>query len=858
MSEKYFASFYKCALQVNPYCYAEYRGENPMSEEDYNAAILEKCRENHIDVVGLANHGNVDDSEKLRKKLGDNGVVVFPGFEIMSAEKIHMVCLFPETCTASELNRYLGSMGLGMAINGNETSTKTCLDIADMVEKAGGFWYAAHITGDNGILKLGKLNTVWQSEKLVAAQIPDSKENVDSNYKNIISNKDPQYKREKLPAYINACDIDKPEDLDKESATTLIKMSELTFANFVIAFKDPDSRIRLNSELEKGYQSSICALNVFGGYLDGLTIEFSDNLNAVIGGRGTGKSTIINLIRYALDLLPKDKIRRKEFDEMLENNLGTSARVELSIRSNSRFGESFKVIRRYKANPTIEDMNGKVSNLSVKDILPGIEIYGQNEIMDVVRSPEQITQIVRRLFQKETTLEQKIEETYTALQKNSKELDTLEEQSASEEQETADLPALKERLEYYKSAGLDGKLSLITQLTNEKSEFEAVSRKLPRQIQKLSEVNFPVDGQLKNTVLVDFITAYNKRIEEINKLQEDLLSWSTDQFNQIRSAWESTLNEKDDEIRNSLSMISGIQDKTGAEIVEDYTALLKKINGAEPIQHQIEQRKKEVARLKQERKTLVEACQKCWDEYAASVNKQLKKLNKKKLNGVVEIDVRYRQQKDSLLQRLKAIDGVGEKAVTGIDQYDGLDVFVFAEDVRSGADTIKSKYSLTAGMAEKIVQGLTEKDLREIEEMRLEDLFVIKLFVNGRFKEMGNLSKGQQCTAILHILLLENKDSLIVDQPEDNLDNSFITDTLVTAIRDNKIHRQYIFATHNANIPVFGDAELIVAMDETEGHGHICEGGIGSVDSQMVKEHVVRILEGGEAAFKMREEKYGL
>ena len=104
MSEKYFASFYKCALQVNPYCYAEYRGENPMSEEDYNAAILEKCRENHIDVVGLANHGNVDDSEKLRKKLGDNGVVVFPGFEIMSAEKIHMVCLFPETCTASELN----------------------------------------------------------------------------------------------------------------------------------------------------------------------------------------------------------------------------------------------------------------------------------------------------------------------------------------------------------------------------------------------------------------------------------------------------------------------------------------------------------------------------------------------------------------------------------------------------------------------------------------------------------------------------------------------------------------------------------------------------------------------------------
>ena len=858
MSEKYFASFYKCALQVNPYCYAEYRGENTMSEDDYNASILKKCRTNHINVVGLANHGNVDDSEKLRKKLADNGIVVFPGFEIMSAEKIHMVCLFPETCTASELNRYLGSMGLGMAIKGNETSIKTCLDIADMVKQAGGFWYAAHITSDNGILKLGKLNPVWQSDRLVAAQISDSKENVDPKYKNIIRNTDPQYKREKPPAYINACDIDKPDDLDKESATTLIKMSKPTFSNFVIAFKDPDSRIRLNSELEKGYQSSICALNVFGGYLDGLEICFSDNLNAVIGGRGTGKSTIINLIRYSLDLLPKDKTRKKEFDEMLENNLGASARVELSIRSNSRFGESFKVIRRYKGNPTIEDVNGKVSNLTIRDILPGIEIYGQNEIMDVVRSPEHITQIVRRLFYEENSLEQKIEEAYLALQNNSKALDALELQLVNDEQETVDLPALKERFEYYKAAGLDDKLTLITRLTNEESEFDAVNKKIPSQMKKLSEICFSIEGQLKNTVLLEFVSAYNERIKQINDLQDRLLTWATEQYEKIRKTWEVSRDEKDDEIRKSLSMISGIQDKSGTEIVEDYTTLLKKINGAEPIQHQIEQRKKEIERLKQERKTLIEACQKCWDEYAALLNKQLKRLNKKKLSGVVEIDVRYRQQKDNLLNRLKVIDGVGDKAVTGITQYDGLDVFVFAEDVRSGLETLKSKYSLTAGVSEKIVQGLTEKDLREIEELRLEDLFFVKLFVNGRFKEMGNLSKGQQCTAILHILLLENKDSLIVDQPEDNLDNSFITDTLVTAIRDNKIHRQYIFATHNANIPVFGDAELIVAMDETEGHGHICDGGIGSVDSQTVKKHVVRILEGGEAAFKMREEKYGI
>lgn len=130
--------------------------------------------------------------------------------------------------------------------------------------------------------------------------------------------------------------------------------------------------------------------------------------------------------------------------------------------------------------------------------------------------------------------------------------------------------------------------------------------------------------------------------------------------------------------------------------------------------------------------------------------------------------------------------------------------------------------------------------------------------VGGNFKTIDRLSKGQQCTAILNILLLDNKDPLVVDQPEDNLDNSFIAENLIELIRENKIKRQYIFATHNANIPVFGDAELIVAMEEKEGQGQITENGIGSIDAKDVKEKVVQILEGGRDAFQMRKRKYNI
>jgi predicted metal-dependent phosphoesterase TrpH len=102
MSDQYtYARFWRCALQVNPVGYNRaYRGsEHGMSEADYNQALLAKCQELDIKVVGLADHGSVDSVDTLRNMLAPHGIVVFPGFEIASTEKIHMVCLFPEDTT---------------------------------------------------------------------------------------------------------------------------------------------------------------------------------------------------------------------------------------------------------------------------------------------------------------------------------------------------------------------------------------------------------------------------------------------------------------------------------------------------------------------------------------------------------------------------------------------------------------------------------------------------------------------------------------------------------------------------------------------------------------------------------------
>ncbi|XKG65879.1 hypothetical protein LG336_08210 [Mesobacillus maritimus] len=116
---KKYAEFYKCALQVNPYSYVAYRGgKHDTSEEEYNQLILENCISKDIKVVGLADHGNIETAERLRDLLNENGITVFPGFEIATAEKIHIVCLFSEDTKPEQLNRYLGRLGLTDVENG--------------------------------------------------------------------------------------------------------------------------------------------------------------------------------------------------------------------------------------------------------------------------------------------------------------------------------------------------------------------------------------------------------------------------------------------------------------------------------------------------------------------------------------------------------------------------------------------------------------------------------------------------------------------------------------------------------------------------------------------------------------------
>jgi energy-coupling factor transporter ATP-binding protein EcfA2 len=145
----------------------------------------------------------------------------------------------------------------------------------------------------------------------------------------------------------------------------------------------------------------------------------------------------------------------------------------------------------------------------------------------------------------------------------------------------------------------------------------------------------------------------------------------------------------------------------------------------------------------------------------------------------------------------------------------------------------------------------------QLEVTEIDDRVCIELDVASstepHFKDASELSRGQKCTAILPLLLARRDTPLIVDQPEDNLDNHFIYQTVVDTVRKLKQRRQMVFITHNANIPVLGEADLIIVLDSDGRQGFVRK--MGSLDD--CRGEIIDLLEGGEEAFELRRRRYG-
>ena len=878
-----YAQFWKCALQVNPHGYSNrYRGQDlGLSAESYIEKLRAVCRQQEIKVVGLADHGSVQDVDRMRNALSLDGIVVFPGFEIASTEKVHMVCLFSEDTTTEKLQRVLGKLDLMDPEERVTPSKLGCLDIARIVQEQDGFWYAAHMTGNSGLLRLhqdgGGLVHVWKNHDLVrVGQIPGSIEALDEKYGSIVLNKNLDYRRERAITVINARDVAAPEQLADSRSSTFIKMTHPCFASFLLAFKDPESRVRQADRMQERFYSRIDKLRIEGGYLDGLTASLSGHLNTVIGGRGAGKSTLLECLRYALDVQHKTKDAKKQGDQIVSENLGKAGgRVIVDLCSAANNMKHYQVIRRYGEPPRVIDENGNESTLHPGlDLLPRAEFYGQNEIYELVRSPGELTRVLDRFLPDNAEQQIRLDSAFRKLKENGDRLEKAQEKKDEIKARIAELPKLQERVRQYREQGLEEKLNMVPLLEKERQleprmrqEIERVHGAKLHFEEELPDLTFLSDKALEDLPHADLFLEGRKILEtlvEILQQKLDEIGTAVDEAGRALVPHEEKLKramaESEMRIEKDFAALPAMAGKAGREVGVAYQRLLREIEQIKPVRSELGTVDALVNHLEQERRNLLGEISNIRSARTAAKQRAVRQLNRR-LSGKLRIAVIPDGLRQSLRGFLQGLPKVGQERTKWIEDAQELTIRGLVSTIRKGKDDLLSKgWGLTPGFAETLA-GLNTAQLHALEAIDMEDRISIELNVSHsgdeRFRDLEHLSIGQQCTAILHLLLLNNPDPLIMDQPEDNLDNAFIAERIVKELRSEKTERQFLFATHNANIPVFGDAEWIGVCTAAGDRADMPSDMQGSIDVRKIRDHGAVILEGGREAFTQRREKYG-
>ncbi|MEG1112151.1 MAG: AAA family ATPase [Hafnia sp.] len=867
------AEFFKCALQVNPAGYNKYRGKESLSEEVYNQQLLEACLEAGVQVVGIADHGAVDAVDRLRQLFNEHGIVVFPGFEICSSEKIHFVCLFDENRTVQELERYLSNLGYEDPDDCISPSKLSAVQIIEKVDDLDGFIFAAHSTNDNGVLKC-RMNHVWKESALLAAQIPgtvDDLKGVEDDFcRKAILNKLPDYRRERPIAIINAADVAQPEEIKTAGASCLIKMTRPCFSSFKQAFLDPESRVRLNADKPHSYASAIENIRFIGGYLDETDITFSDHLNAVIGGRGTGKSTLLEAIRFALGKQPFGDSAQKQHSAIIKSNLGNGALVQLKVRSAAMQGRAFTISRKFGGQSIVTDSEGNVSPYSPDDLLPGLELYGQNEIYEMTRDAQSRNHLVERFLEGDhNQFDVIINKALARLGDSRLTILSALEQKAEAELEVARLPKLLEQAEQFKQLGLDEKLKIVPLLEKEKQlssrhqeELSRVQDALLTLKDSLPDLAYLSDAVINVLPHQSLLLQQRDVLQRVQEQTDEVVQRSSAELTPLQSELSSLIGAEEAQLEKAFKDIPASQGKSGRQIGADYQTLLRQIASIRPKATALENRQKQLDELYQQRKRLLLELIQARSQRSAALAKSVKRLNRK-LDEKVRLNLQPEGDRQPLLHFLEQcnLEGVGPRRLAWVMEYDFTPENL-VESIRHGELALHNAgWGITPTVAQALLR-LSEKQLLELEALSLPDTMQIELNVmhdggGVLWRHIDELSTGQQCTAVLHLLLLENQDPLILDQPEDNLDNAFIAERIVTELRKAKLSRQFLFATHNANIPVFGDAEWIGVLSVEEGKGRILPEQQGAIDLPEIQRLAANILEGGQSAFNQRREKYG-
>ena len=666
--------------------------------------------------------------------------------------------------------------------------------------------------------------------------------------------------REHRQAFFHGSDAYSVRDIGRRH--TWLKLASPRIEALRQAFIASDSRMRIGYERDAaGDLVEIAAPDVtvnarpwlksvtvnglasfFGGRDDGAASRFdlSPDLTCIIGGSMTGKSTFLDGLRmHAGAPLPQD------------NGIG----MQVQARGRDRFlGGSPEI--------TLE-CPGSDPTAPVHDRWPAV-FYAQNELQRLAQEPEAVEDILARLVASETQDIKAREERLSALDR---ELKGAVKQLAKLDEDVADAERAFERsksaaaaLDAFSDAGIED----LHQASRDHRDWETAAHSaselaasLNRVLQSAESLDVPeIDAQLASLLrsanVDESAATFRARWEGLRSIMRA----ARDELTTAKAVTESAvtvLAERERDVRTSVDRKLAALGVDGATIKE-FQVLSRQTALRESYKAILAQARDKFAAAERsfttllaERKNLVELQRAAFDRVVDAIRGEF--------GGRISahrVDDGNRGPLESFLK------GLNQRGVTRwwndlADQkrpspQELLDKLNAGELARIGMSTaVQSTFLGCLGWLKQ----------RALAAVRCRDRYVLELELgSGVRRRLDDLSGGQRVSVLLSLLLETNDDRpLVIDQPEDELDNRFLFDTVLPALKRLKGCRQIIVATHNANIVVNGDADQVIQLEATANRGSVARA--GAIEEPAVRDAIVRTVDGGDDAFRLRRLKYG-
>ncbi len=604
----------------------------------------------------------------------------------------------------------------------------------------------------------------------------------------------------------------------------------------------------------------------------GLDLTFDGSLNCIIGPRGTGKSTVQEMIRFALKVMPGrdgDPIR-KRVQSLINSNLN-GGRVELTIETKD--GLTYVVSRSSDEEPILLDEAG--NPISIDAMVAQIfraDIFSQNQIESIAETPHYQLDLLDK-FEEEAlrNVRAQIAATGRNLETNGAAILPLLAEKGALEGEMVQLDTIQEKLKGFTKAGGEDAEKL-NQAHALKSLRDRETRAMERAQNGLMQFAREIRGLVgsaedrilgyfedemqtgpNGALITEVIAAARSGVERAEALLERAAT-------ALDSGAEGVFGQ-----REGLEKLHAAQEMEFRKLVEKHqqdqalsaerTKLEKQLNELRFKQRRLAEIQVHIKELNTAREVLLARLSDDRDRRFSIRQSVAERLNQK-LMPHIRVTIAQNADQDAFRRSLEASlrnVGINHKSVaTTISS--SISPQELGEYVRSGdAVNLAKSGGINPAQAANVIRALSSHDrLMELEIIDTDDLPSIELCDNGVYKNSAGLSTGQKCTAILPILLFDSANPLLIDQPEDNLDNSYVFNSVVASVTAVKEARQLIFVTHNPNIPVLGDAGQVIVMESDGRAGKVKQ--IGNVD--VCRDEIINLLEGGEDAFRLRGERY--